>query len=285
MARGLIRWCLVCVLALAGASVKAAPEAELWARWAVNNPGSVVQVDHGVWDRFLSQYVNEGEDGINRLSYGAVTGQDHVALDGYVQSLSKVLVARLGPDEQRAFWINLYNALTVQVVLDHYPVSSIREISISPGLFSVGPWKKKLIVIEDEQISLDDIEHRILRPIWADARIHYALNCAALGCPNLQRMAFTATNSSTLLDRAARAFVNHPRGVMVEDGRVRVSSLYVWFEADFGDGELGVLQHLRTYAEPTLKQLLASAKDIDGDDYDWSLNGASAGAQQMDADQ
>ncbi|MGK0171237.1 MAG: hypothetical protein ACI9W2_002966, partial [Gammaproteobacteria bacterium] len=210
----------------------AAPEAELWARWAVNNPGSVVQVDHGVWDRFLSQYVNEGEDGINRLSYGAVTGQDHVALDGYVQSLSKVLVARLGPDEQRAFWINLYNALTVQVVLDHYPVSSIREISISPGLFSVGPWKKKLIVIEDEQISLDDIEHRILRPIWADARIHYALNCAALGCPNLQRMAFTATNSSTLLDRAARAFVNHPRGVMVEDGRVRVSSLYVWFEAD-----------------------------------------------------
>jgi hypothetical protein len=285
MARGLIRWCLVCVLALAGASVKAAPGAELWARWVINNPGSVVQVDHGVWDRFLSQYVNEGEDGINRLSYGAVTVQDRVALDGYVKNLSKVLVARLGPDEQRAFWINLYNALTVQVVLNHHPVSSIREISISPGLFSVGPWKKKLIVIEGEKISLDDIEHRILRPIWADARIHYALNCAALGCPNLQRMAFTATNSSTLLDRGARAFVNHPRGVMVEDGRVRVSSLYMWFEPDFGDGELGVLQHLRTYAEPALKQLLASAMGIEGDDYDWALNDALAGAQQMDADQ
>jgi Protein of unknown function, DUF547 len=87
-------------------------------------------------------------------------------------------------------------------------VASIRDIAISPGLFSVGPWGGKLIEVEGEPLSLDDIEHRILRPIWRDPRLHYAVNCAALGCPNLRSSAFTAANADILLETAASDYVN-----------------------------------------------------------------------------
>ena len=85
----------------------------------------------------------------------------------------------------------------------HYFGTEVVRDAISPGLFSVGPWGRKLITVEGEALSLDDIEHRTLRPIWRDSRIHYAVNCAAVGCPNLQSSAFTAANAEALLDKAA----------------------------------------------------------------------------------
>lgn len=94
-------------------------------------------------------------------------------------------------------------------------------------------------------MSLDDIEHRILRPIWQDNRIHYALNCASLGCPNLAPVAYTAANTEALLERGAREYVNHPRGVSFEHGALVVSSLYLWFKADFGGGKDGIMRHIR----------------------------------------
>jgi hypothetical protein len=158
------------------------------------------------------------------------------------------------------------------VVLDHYPVDSIKDIDISPGFFSSGPWDKKLVTIEGQGLSLNDIEHRILRPVWQDPRIHYGVNCASMGCPNLQRKAFTAQNTDGLLDKAAREYVNHPRGVSMEDGDLVVSSIYDWFQEDFGGSEAGVIEHLMQYAEPGLKQKLQGFDDIDDDRYDWSLN-------------
>jgi hypothetical protein len=86
--------------------------------------------------------------------------------------------------EQFAYWFNLCNALTIQVVLDHYPVESIRDIDVSPGQFADGPWKKESVTVQAEKVSLDDIEHLILRAIWIDQRIHYAVNCASVGCPD-----------------------------------------------------------------------------------------------------
>ena len=97
------------------------------------------------------------------------------ALNAYVENLSRMPINDFNRAEQKAFWINLYNALTVKVVLAAYPVKSIRDIAISPGLFARGPWGKKLIEIDGETVSLNDIEHRILRPIWRDPRLHYAL--------------------------------------------------------------------------------------------------------------
>jgi hypothetical protein len=248
---------------------EAAPRAELWPRWETHDPASSLAVDHAVWDRWLMAYVTPGADGIHRVAYARVTADDKVRLASYVDALAAAPVDRLSRPEQRALWINLYNALTVKTVLDRYPVTSIREINISPGLFSSGPWGRKLVRIAGEDVSLDDIEHRILRPIWRDPRLHYAVNCASLGCPNLAREAFTAANTERLLDEGARAYAAHPRGARIAEGRLVVSSLYVWFREDFGGTEAGVIEHLKRYGAA-----LEGRTRIDRDAYDWSLNDA-----------
>lgn len=258
-----------------------APDAEPWPRWRAHDAASTSTVDHTAWDRFLAAYLVRGEDGINRLRYGGVGAADRAALESYVEGLSAIPISRYNRAEQLAFWINLYNALTVRVVLDHYPVASIRDIDISPGLFADGPWTRKLVTVEGEALSLNDIEHRILRPIWADPRLHYALNCAALGCPNLQPTAFTGANAEALMEAGARAYVNHPRGARMDNGALVVSSIYVWFAEDFGGGDRDVIAHLRRYAEPGLAAALAGASGIADHRYDWRLNavaGRGAGA-------
>lgn len=250
-----------------------APKAELWERWTAHSSTSAASIDHSEWDVFLSQYVVVHRNGVNRVAYAKVSDADIKRLDDYLSSLSAVRISSFSRNEQRAYWINLYNALTLDVVLEHYPVKSIRDISISPGFFSIGPWKKKLIRVEDEEISLDDIEHRILRPIWKDPRIHYAVNCASLGCPSLMPMAFTSANTEELLDQGARDFVNSEHGAqLVSDTRLKASSIYDWFQEDFGGSESGVIAHLRLYANPELMVKLEPVTEVYDFDYDWTLN-------------
>ncbi len=267
---------LVALLCVGAAPVRAAPSADLWEQWTVHDPSSQETIDHSAWDRFLKSYVVVGDDGIARVAYRWVTEADASALDAYIGRLEATPISRFSRAEQRAFWINLYNALTVHLVVQHYPVDSILDIDLTGGffdsLFGDGPWRRKLAVVEAIELSLDDIEHRILRPIWTDPRLHYALNCAALGCPNLQREAFTASNAERLLEDGARTYVNHPRAVAIIDGDLVVSSLYLWYEADFGGDEVSVIAHLRRYAGAELSRALVGRTDIDDDRYDWKLN-------------
>jgi hypothetical protein len=265
-------WVLLAMLALSIQSL-AAPEADLWSRWQTHDPNSTQSIDHTVWDIFLSKYVYPFEDGQYRVAYISVHNVDRQKLDGYIISLSGKAVSRLNKEQQLAYWINLYNALTMQLVLQAYPVASIRDIDISPGVFSNGPWDRKLVQIEGEAVSLNDIEHRILRPIWKDPRLHYVLNCAALGCPNLGVHAVTAQTTEQIMDQAARAYINHPRGVRLDAGALYASSIYDWYVGDFGGSGAGVLQHLRRYADAPLALLLEGRTTIDGYHYDWALNG------------
>ncbi|MEE8225732.1 MAG: DUF547 domain-containing protein [Kiloniellales bacterium] len=258
----------------AASSIEAlfAPRADLWERWTAHDSVSSASIDHAAWDRFLKTYLSKDKDGVNRFAYARITDADRRVLKDYIGGLTRRSISRYNRSEQLAYWINLYNALTVKVVLDHYTVKSIRDIDISPGWFSDGPWDKKLITVENESLSLNDIEHRILRPIWRDARIHYAVNCAAIGCPSLRPMAFTAVGADDMLSSAAREYINHPRGARFEDGRLIVSSIYVWFQEDFGDSDAGVIAHLKRYASPELQAKLAQTERIDSHEYDWGLN-------------
>jgi hypothetical protein len=267
--------------ALAG--ISAAPALCLTPAWAQDLAGifnqrdnsSAMTVDHALWAGVLSAYVKPSPDGVNRFAYGKVSKSARKDLNAYVDAMAKVAVSKLAEREQRAFWANLYNALTIQVILDHYPVKSIRDISISPGLFAIGPWGKKLTEVEGRALSLDDIEHRILRKVWKDPRVHYSVNCASIGCPNLPVEPFTGANLEKMLDEGARNFVNHPRGVSVAaNGRVTASSIYDWFSEDFGSSDANVLAHLRKYAAKPLLDKLAAAKSISSYAYDWSLNDA-----------
>jgi hypothetical protein len=263
---------IAALLIFLSVSAHAAPKAEPWPRWEAHDAASTATIDHAVWNAFVGRHVVASADGIHRVAYGRVSFADRADLAAYLGRLGDTPISRFARDEQAAYWINLYNALTVKLVLDHYPVKSIRDIKGSPGFFAFGPWKRKLATVEGEALSLDDIEHRILRPIWRDPRVHYALNCAAVGCPNLARSAYTGANLDKLLNQGARSFINHPRGVLVEDGRLHVSSIYAWFAEDFGGGDAGVIVHLKQHASPALAERLAAVQRIGNHHYDWTLN-------------
>jgi len=253
----------------------AAPRAELWQRWMAEDPQSSLTVDHSALDDLLGRYRGMGADGIARFDYGGVGAADVHALESYLDGLQQVPVSSLARREQLAFWLNAYNALTILTVLRHYPVRSIRDIDISPGLFAAGPWGRKLLTVEGQTISLDDIEHRILRPIWRNPLIHYGVNCASLGCPDLPARAFTGQTVITRLEAAARAFINHPRGVALTQDGLTVSSIYSWFREDFGQDDRAVIGHLAGFAEPSLAARLGGIPAISDYAYDWSLNDAT----------
>lgn len=253
-----------------------APSAKLWPRWEAHDPDSTRELDWSAYDAWLADHVHPSTEGINLVDYGGVSASGKATLDAIVADLAAVEVSTLNRDEQFAFWVNLYNAVTLKTVLEHYPIASIHGIDLPGDIVSDGPWKAKLVTVEGQELSLDEIEHRILRPIWRDARVHYAVNCAALGCPNLRERAWRAETLNADLDAAARAYINHPRGVHVrtEAGRPHliISKIYDWFAEDFGRSEASVLTHLRTYGEGETAAILAEINHIHDTTYDWSLN-------------
>ncbi|MEQ9329668.1 MAG: DUF547 domain-containing protein [Rhodospirillales bacterium] len=271
---GLAALLVACLAGFGSAERLFAPGAELWEQWTAHSPDDLRTIDHASWDRLLKTYVTDKPEGANRVAYAMVTPEDRKALDAYVGALAAVNISGHARHEQLAYWINLYNALTVQVVLAHYPVASIRDIDISPGLFADGPWGAKLVSVEGVALSLNDIEHRILRPIWRDPRIHYGVNCASVGCPDLRPEAFIGARVEQQLTEAARAYVNDPRGVSIEGGNVTVSKIYDWFIEDFGGDEDGVIDHLLDFAKPALALDLRRIGRLYDTAYDWSLNDA-----------
>ncbi len=253
-----------------------APSASPWPRWEAHDPESTRRLDWEPLDRWLSTHVQASSDGVNRVDYGGVSAAERAALAGIVDTLAATAVSELPRDEQFAYWINLYNAVTLKVVLDHYPIDSLRALDLGGGFASSGPWKADLVEVEGEPLSLNDIEHRILRPIWRDNRIHYAVNCAAIGCPNLRRAAWRPETLQRDLDAAARAYVNHPRGVEVRARggapHLVVSKIYDWYAEDFGGSEPAVLDHLRRHADGATADALAGLNRIHATAYDWTLN-------------
>ncbi len=250
-----------------------APSADLWPRWEKHDPNSTAKIDFSAWDALLKRYVRPGSDGVNRVDYVAFRQSDKATLDKLIRDLTGLPISRYNRGEQFAYWVNLYNAVTVQVILEHFPVESIRDVDISPGLFADGPWGRELVSVEGEELSLNDIEHRILRPVWRDPRIHYAVNCASIGCPNLATEAYEAGRLEAMLENAARAYINDPRGVSISGKKVTVSKIYDWFQEDFGGSTRSVLAHLKRYAAPALAERLEVIGDIEDTRYDWSLNG------------
>ena len=271
---------MAATLVLSGVLGSQTASANLAQKFSQHAAGSTAKVDHSAWDRMLKTYVKPDGTGLNRLAYAAFKKNDHQALKAYVQLLQATQVSKLNKNEQFAFWANLYNAKTIDVVLDHYPVTSIRKITIKSSLLGFlkksvgagGPWKAKIMTVAGEQLSLDDIEHGIMRPIFRDPRVHYAVNCASIGCPNLRTKALTGANLETELDAGAREYINSPRGVAVSGSDVTASSIFKWFQSDFGGSEAGVLKHVTQYAEPKLKAKLQRANSVSSYEYDWALN-------------
>ena len=249
----------------------AADKSELWAFWDAHDETGTLSVDHSLWQQFLDEYVVENSDGINRVAYGQAL-QDGAAqqLATYLASLTALDPRTLTEKQQLAYWINLYNALTVHVTLAYPHEDSI--LRMGEGWFGSGPWDDKLITITGKDITLNDIEHRILRPIWQDHRIHYAVNCASLGCPNLFKVSFDSDNVERLLDLGEQAYINHPRGVQINaSGELQVSRLFDWYQVDFAANEMELIRYLAAHHQTLAQRLRDYRGEVDYQ-YDWRLN-------------
>ena len=246
------------------------------ADWRNSDEANAAVIDHMGWQSILDKYLKPGKNGaVNLFSYAMVNDADKTELQAYLHKMQSVNPEGFNKQEQKAYWINLYNALTVNLILENYPVKSITKLGDS--LFSFGPWDDDMAKINGVNLSLNDIEHKILRPIFKDPLIHYAVNCASYSCPNLASDAFTSKNMAALLESGARDYVNHERGVSFDGEDLLVSSIYHWYKDDFGGEDALLIAHFKKYASPELKGKLVKFEKNDGDiehHYDWNLNDA-----------
>ena len=260
--------------AMAFAAACGAPEPEEIEGWDASDETSVERIDHAAWQDLLDEYVAPDSAGVNLVDYEGLSANadDAARLADYLDYLQDLDPRHYNRAEQMAYWINLYNALTVKVVLDGYPVDTIRDIHEGVVPYT-GPWDDVHARVAGEDLTLNHLEHGILRPLWQDQRIHYAVNCAAYGCPHLLDTAFTAENTEELLETGAHDYVNNPRGVdVVDEDFIVISSIYDWYTEDFGNTEESVKEHLIEYAEDDLAEFLKGFEGFIEYDYDWSLN-------------
>lgn len=244
------------------------PKQNLWARWTKSAKTPTLKINNSLYTGFLARNIVRGRTGVNLVKYGKVSAADKANLRKYIKQMESINVDSLTKKQQMAFWINLYNAKTVDLVITAYPVASIRNVR---SYLTLGPWDDKVLKVRGVALSLNDIEHRILRPIWKDVRIHYAVNCASIGCPNLSTRPYTAANLNAKLEAAARSFINHSRAFDVKGGKLQASSIFSWYQSDWGN-EGAVIRHARRYANAATKAKLAGRTKIDSYDYNWSLN-------------
>ncbi len=221
-------------------------------------------IDHSRYAVLLDRYVKSGV-----VDYAGFKKEED-RLDHYLETLQSIEPESLARDETFAFYVNTYNAWTIKLILLHYPgIKSIKDI----GSFFKSPWKKKFVRINGRIISLDEIEHGILRPVFRDPRVHFAVNCASKSCPPLLNKPYTGKNLNQQLDDSASRFINDPGFNRLEGQTLYVSKIFKWFSEDFKRDVAGFI--LR-YAKGDLKAAMEKNKGalkIKYLDYDWSLNG------------
>lgn len=231
------------------------------------------KADLAQWNRILGAYYHPAKG----FDYKALKAKDAATLQAIRQQLGRVNVAALNPKQQLAHWINVYNVNTVATIIENYPVDSIRDISTDP-IIRLNVFKKERVPVGNAKLSLNDVENEKIRAGFKDARIHFAINCAARSCPPIRTSAFTGENLDAQLDEMSRAFLNGPHGARFKkDGNtlvIHTTKIMDWFSDDFEKWSGGKAAFIRRYVSPDKQRLIDQAKKIEFefDDYDWSLN-------------
>ncbi|MEL6635790.1 MAG: DUF547 domain-containing protein [Bacteroidota bacterium] len=217
-------------------------------------PPAAIRASHSAWDALLRQYVSSS----GQVDYQSFK-TELTALNAYLDHLAKHPVqSDWSRSEKMAYWINAYNAYTVKLIVDNYPLKSITD------LHGGKPWDVKWIKLGDKTYSLNNIENDILRPTYKDARIHFAVNCAARSCPPLLNRAWTAANLEGNFERQARAFINNRQYNQIGSQAISISKIFDWYGGDFGNliGYLNKYSKIQIDAKATVGYM----------EYDWRLN-------------
>jgi len=222
------------------------------------------EVDPGLYAELLEKYVENGV-----VNYQGFKNEE-TRLDQYLKVLENTDTKALSRNEQFAFYVNAYNAWTIKLILTGYPgVKSIKDL----GGWITNPWKKKLCHIDGDILTLDDIEHNILRERFKDPRVHFAINCASKDCPPLRSEPYLGISLNRQLEEAAEGFINNPSFNYLKGNTLYVSKIFEWFSGDFNKDIVGFFLK---YARGDLRSHLEANRDkirVKYLDYDWSLNG------------
>ncbi|MAZ48015.1 MAG: hypothetical protein CME65_05595 [Halobacteriovoraceae bacterium] len=216
---------------------------------------------HSKWNQILGKYT-EKANGQVLFNYKSLKNND-VKLKAYLAELENITsdeFSEFSEYEKLAFWINAYNAFTVQLIIKNYPVESIKDTG---SLFS-SPWSKEFIKLLGKKMNLDDIEHGTIRENFKEARIHFAVNCASMGCPSLFQQAFVATKLDEQLEESTKYFLSNRKKNFIRKNTYHLSKIFDWYGDDFKKYHGSVKKFVEKY--------LGKAEDIEFLDYDWSLN-------------
>jgi hypothetical protein len=230
----------------------------------VTSGWSTQAVDNSIYADLLGKYVKDGVVDYEGLK------NDEDKLNRYLKVLEETDTKALSRNEQFAFYVNAYNAWTIKLILSDYPgIKSIKDL----GSLFKSSWKKKLCRIDGTVLTLDNIEHDILRPRFKDPRVHFAINCAAKSCPPLRSEPYRGGEIDQQLDEMTRAFINDLESNRLVDHTLYVSSIFKWFKEDFNKD---IISFFLKYAKGDLKRQLEAKRGkikVKYLDYDWSLNG------------
>lgn len=233
---------------------------------------SMNDVDHSRWNSLLRKYVDE----LGGVNYAALqaSAADSASLDRYIANLSTASLKQTATAEnQKAFWINAYNAVTVKGILQEYPTTSIRNHTSKIGSYNL--WKHLLLNVGGAQVSLDAMEHKALRPM-GDPRIHFAIVCASEGCPRLLNQAYVGSRLDSQLNANAQQFFSLAQNFQhdVRTRTFKMSTIMKWFGSDFGADQAAQLKAIAPYLPTRDAQAAANANAVSVSylEYSWKLN-------------
>ncbi len=210
--------------------------------------------NHNIWDKLLKKYVSSN----GSVDYKSML-QDKMLLNDYISSLAGPFdMKSWSPNEKLAFWINTYNAFTIKLIVDNYPVRSIRD------LFGGQPWSQSLVFANNTHYTLDEVQKKIIMRQFGDPRIHFAINCAAKSCPPLANKAYTKDNVNTLLETQTKSFINSNYN-NIDNKKATLSKIFEWYASDFED----IIYFVNKYSTNKVND----KTKINFSEYDWSLNG------------
>jgi hypothetical protein len=217
------------------------------------------QVSHEAWNMFLKTHVTSS----GNVNYKNIL-KDKKTLDVYLKYLTdNPPKNNWSVNERKGYWINAYNAFTIKLIIQNYPVKSIKDIG---GIFK-SPWDIDFITIDGEAYTLNRIEHEILRKEFADPRIHFAIVCASRSCPDLRNEAYDALRLDQQLDEAASVFVTNLSKNRIASDKIEISKIFDWFEKDF-TANGSVIDFLNKYSRVRIDR----SASVSYSSYDWNLN-------------
>lgn len=225
-----------------------------------------------VWDQLLQRYV----DGQGKVDYHAWQTEAVPPLKAWLQQAAALHLTppqtALERDQQLAFWLNLYNALVIEQIIDRYPITSIRPtwLGIPNWIAFLRFFQRKIYRLHDQSYSLNEIEHGVIRTQFRDPRIHFAVVCAANGCPLLRNAAYQPERVQSQLEADAQRFINNPEKVRYDSSTLYCSKIFKWYQKDFLSVSPSIAAYIQNYLATPLER--GSSTPVRYLDYDWRLN-------------